>query len=69
MEVPRMENLKYDGNFQHTVYLINTLLFVHNNKEVKTVVRKQPLKQVFLGKKFKNSENPLKKTLKESSYW
>ena len=32
MEVPRIENLKYDRNFQLTTYLINTLLFVCNKE-------------------------------------
>ena len=32
MEVPRIENLKYDRNFQLTAYLINTLLFVRNKQ-------------------------------------
>ena len=32
MEVPRNGNLKYDRNFQLTVYLINTLLFVRNKQ-------------------------------------
>ena len=32
MEVPRIENLKYDRNFQLTNYLINTLLFVCNKQ-------------------------------------
>ena len=32
MEVPRIENLKYDRNFQLTAYLINTLLFVCNKQ-------------------------------------
>ena len=30
LEVPRIENLKYDRNFQLSAYLINTLLFVRN---------------------------------------
>ena len=39
MEVSRIEN------FQLTAYLINTLLFARNKQtEVKTEVRKQPLK-------------------------
>ena len=32
MEVSRIENLKYDRNFQPTAYLINTLLFVCNKQ-------------------------------------
>ena len=32
MEVLRIENLKYDRNFQLTAYLINTLLFVRNKQ-------------------------------------
>ena len=32
MEVTRIENLKYDRNFQLTAYLINTLLFVRNKQ-------------------------------------
>ena len=32
MEVPRIENLKYDRNFQLTGYLINTLLFFFNKQ-------------------------------------
>ena len=32
MEVPRIENLKYDRNFQLTAYLINTLLFARNEQ-------------------------------------
>ena len=32
MEVPRIENLKYDKNYQLTPYLINTLLFVRNKQ-------------------------------------
>ena len=32
MEVPWIENLKYDRNFQFTAYLINTLLFVRNKQ-------------------------------------
>ena len=32
MEVSRIENLKYDRNFQLTAYLINTLLFVCNKQ-------------------------------------
>ena len=32
VEVPRIENLKYDRNFQLTTYLINTLLFVRNKQ-------------------------------------
>ena len=32
MEVPRIENLKYDRNFQLTTYLINILLFVRNKQ-------------------------------------
>ena len=32
MEVSRIENLKYDRNFQLTAYLINTLLFVRNKQ-------------------------------------
>ena len=44
MEVPRIENLKYDRNFQLTGYLINTLLFFLINKQVKAEVQKQSLK-------------------------
>ena len=32
MEIPRIENLKYDRNFQLTTYLINLLLFVRNKQ-------------------------------------
>ena len=32
MEVPRIENLKYERNFQLTAYLTNTLLFVRNKQ-------------------------------------
>ena len=32
MEVPRIENLKYDRNFQLTAYLINNLLVVRNKQ-------------------------------------
>ena len=32
MEVSRIENLKYDRNFQLTAYLINTLPFVRNKQ-------------------------------------
>ena len=32
MEVTRIENLKYERNFQLTAYLINTLLFVCNKQ-------------------------------------
>ena len=32
MEVPIIENLKYDINFQLTAYLINTLPFVRNKQ-------------------------------------
>ena len=32
MEIPTIENLKYDRNFQLTTYLINTLLFVRNKQ-------------------------------------
>ena len=32
VKVPRIENLKYDRNFQLTTYLIKTLLFVCNKQ-------------------------------------
>ena len=32
MEVSRIENVKYNSNFQFTAYLINTLLFVRNKQ-------------------------------------
>ena len=32
MEISRIENLKYDRNFQLAAYLINTLLFVRNKQ-------------------------------------
>ena len=32
MEVSRIENLKYDRNFQLAAYLINTLLFVRKKQ-------------------------------------
>ena len=32
MKVSRIENLKYDRNFQLTAYLINTHLFVRNKQ-------------------------------------
>ena len=32
MEVPRIEHLKYDRNFQLTAYLINALLFVRKKQ-------------------------------------
>ena len=32
MEVSRIENVKYNRNFQFTAYLINTLLFVRNKQ-------------------------------------
>ena len=32
MEIPTIENLKYDRNFQLTSYLINILLFVRNKQ-------------------------------------
>ena len=44
MEVPRIENLKYDRNFQLTGYLINTLLFVRNKQRSENRGAKQPLK-------------------------
>ena len=45
MEVLRIENLKYDKNFQLThCFLINTLLFVHIEQKSKTDVRKHPFK-------------------------
>ena len=44
MKVPRIENLKYETNFQPTAYLIYTLLFVRNkqtreNKSAKAVIK------------------------------
>ena len=44
MEVPRIENLKYDRNFQFTAYLINTLLFLRKkqtseNKSVEGAIK------------------------------
>ena len=35
MEVSRIENLKYDRNFQVAAYLINTLLFVRKKQTSK----------------------------------
>ena len=32
MELSRIENVKYDWNFQLTAYLINTLLIVRNKQ-------------------------------------
>ena len=47
MEVLRIENLKYDKNFQQLiVFLINTLLFVRIEQKSNTEVRKQPFKCV-----------------------
>ena len=56
MEAPRIEHLKFDRNFQLTAYLTLFFLFVIN-KQVKTEVRKQPLKLLFLGKKLKSRKN------------
>ena len=44
VEVPRIKNVKYDRDFQLTTYFINTLFLFIINKQVKTEVRKQPLK-------------------------
>ena len=69
MEVLRIENLKYERNFQLTAYLINTLLFVRNKQTSENRCAEVAIKMVFLGKKLKSRENPWKPTLKESSYW
>ena len=45
MEVLRIENLKYDKNFQLThCFLVNTILVVRIEQKSKTEVRKQPFK-------------------------
>ena len=47
MEVVRIENLKYEKNFQLThFFLINTLLVVRTEQKSKTEVRKKPFKCV-----------------------
>ena len=47
MEVLRIENLKYDKNFQLThCFLINTLLFARTEQKIKAEVRKQQFKCV-----------------------
>ena len=65
------ENSKFknDRNFQLTAYLITLFFLFVINKQVKTEVRKQSLKQVFLGKKLISRGNPWKTTLTEFSYW
>ena len=57
MEVPRIENLKYDRNFQLTAYLINTLLFVRNKQTSENRSAEAAIKKVFLWKKLKSREN------------
>ena len=58
MEVPRIENLKYDRNFQLTAYLINTLLFVRNKKTSENRSAEAAIKIVVSREKNKKSENP-----------
>ena len=69
MEVPRNGNLKYDRNFQLTVYLINTLLFVRNKQTSENRSAEAAIKIGVSREKLKSRENPWKTTLKESSYW
>ena len=69
MEVSRIENLKYDRNFQLTAYLINTLLFVRNKQTSENRSAEAAIKKVFLWKKLKSRENTWKTTLKKFSYW
>ena len=66
MEVPRNGNLKYDRNFQLTVHLINTLLFVRNKETSENRSAEAAIKIGVSREKLKSRENP---TLKESSYW
>ena len=51
MEIPRIENLKYDRNFQLTTYLINLLLFVRNkqtseNRSVEAAIQGVPREKI-----------------------
>ena len=65
------ENSKFknDRKFQLAAYLITLFFLFVINKQGKTEVSKQPLKQVLLGKKLKSWENPWKTILTEFSYW
>ena len=59
MEVPRIENLKYDRNFQLTNYLINTLLFVCNKQRSENRSAEAAINKIGVPReKLKSRENP-----------
>ena len=58
MEVTRIENLKYDRNFQLTAYLINTLLFVRNKQTSENRSAEAAIKIGVPREKLKSRENP-----------
>ena len=61
---PRIENLKYDRNFQLTNYLINTLLFVCNKQRSENRSAEAAIKIGVPREKLKSRENPWKKLWK-----